>query len=46
VATYALRDGTFEEIYEGDEPKAVKRSLYSSETDFSWSAGLFLAASR
>jgi glycogen debranching enzyme len=46
VATYALRDGTFEEIYEGDEPRAVKRSLYSSETDFSWSAGLFLAASR
>ncbi|MDB5101634.1 MAG: hypothetical protein JWM80_6055 [Cyanobacteria bacterium RYN_339] len=44
VGTYALRDGTFEEIYEGAEPKPVKRALYASEIDFSWSAGMFLAA--
>jgi len=44
VGGYALRDGTFEEIYEGPGPTPVKRPLYTSEVDFSWSAGLFLAA--
>jgi glycogen debranching enzyme len=44
VSTTALREGTFEEIYEGDGPTPVKTRLYESERDFSWSAGMYLRA--
>jgi glycogen debranching enzyme len=44
VSTMALREGTFEEIYEGDAPIPVKTRLYESERDFSWSAGMYLRA--
>lgn len=43
-ARLALRDGTFHEIYEGQDPQPVVRKFYKSEPAFSWHAGLYLRA--
>ncbi|MEW5738676.1 MAG: amylo-alpha-1,6-glucosidase [Myxococcota bacterium] len=42
VAQASHRDGTFAEIYD-ERGQGVRRGVYKSEVDFSWSAGLYLA---
>jgi glycogen debranching enzyme len=44
VASLAVKDGGFFEIYEDEPPVPLRRLFYKSEPRFTWSAGLFLRA--